>query len=579
MTAARDAGVNLAFFSGNDVYWKTRWEPSQDGTNTANRTLVCYKDTWADTQDRHRVEADAHLARSAVRRQRLRSGERPDRNAVPGELSRSGHQGQRRRRQAAALAEHEPGVAQSAVPRPRWPPTPIGYESNEDVDNGFRPAGLDPHVHHDRTDPGVPDRLRRSTVVPGTTTHHLTQYRAASGALVFSAGTIQWAWGLDSNHDGADVQPADPRMRQATANILADMGALPTTLADGLVHADQVDGHHRADVHDHPAGGRREHRRRRPGHRQGHRRRRRRRGRRRRGLGRRWGDLPPGRRHAPLSYTGVADRDRVPTPSRCGPWTTPPTLQRRRPSSRSTTTCPCSIFGALTADEPARAGRHLGSHPRHQVHRGGRRLHHRHPFLQGRRQHGDHVGSSTQPTAAVLARRLRATRRRPDGRASTSQRRSGRQGPDLRRRVQRAERPLRRRHSTSSRTRATHRADDRARRTATTTPTASSPTATPSRPAHYKQTNYYVDAVYNTVDTTPLTVTKVTPDRATRPRYRPTPRLTATFSRAIDPVESTSSSSTPATTRCPGSTTYDDGDSAATFTPTAAAWLRRRPTP
>jgi hypothetical protein len=25
--AARDAGVNLAFFSGNEVYWKTRWEP------------------------------------------------------------------------------------------------------------------------------------------------------------------------------------------------------------------------------------------------------------------------------------------------------------------------------------------------------------------------------------------------------------------------------------------------------------------------------------------------------------------------------------------------------------------------
>ena len=26
--AARAAGVNLAFFSGNEVFWKTRWEPS-----------------------------------------------------------------------------------------------------------------------------------------------------------------------------------------------------------------------------------------------------------------------------------------------------------------------------------------------------------------------------------------------------------------------------------------------------------------------------------------------------------------------------------------------------------------------
>ena len=27
--------MNLAFFSGNEVFWKTRWEPSVDGRNTA----------------------------------------------------------------------------------------------------------------------------------------------------------------------------------------------------------------------------------------------------------------------------------------------------------------------------------------------------------------------------------------------------------------------------------------------------------------------------------------------------------------------------------------------------------------
>ena len=43
--AARNAGVNLAFFSGNEIYWKTRFEPSVDGTNTPYRTLVGYKDT------------------------------------------------------------------------------------------------------------------------------------------------------------------------------------------------------------------------------------------------------------------------------------------------------------------------------------------------------------------------------------------------------------------------------------------------------------------------------------------------------------------------------------------------------
>ena len=41
---ARDAGLNLAFFSGNEMFWKTRFESSMDGT-TANRTLASYKDT------------------------------------------------------------------------------------------------------------------------------------------------------------------------------------------------------------------------------------------------------------------------------------------------------------------------------------------------------------------------------------------------------------------------------------------------------------------------------------------------------------------------------------------------------
>src|SRR5207248_2050313 len=71
-------------------------------------------------------------------------------------------------------------------------------------------------------------------VGPGTSTHQMTLYRAASGALVFGAGTIQWSWGLDGNHiDGASTP--DPSIRQATVNLLADMGAQPAALQSGLV--------------------------------------------------------------------------------------------------------------------------------------------------------------------------------------------------------------------------------------------------------------------------------------------------------------------------------------------------------
>ena len=43
LEAARDAGVHLMFMSGNEGYWRTRWED-------AGRTLVCYKDSQEDTK-------------------------------------------------------------------------------------------------------------------------------------------------------------------------------------------------------------------------------------------------------------------------------------------------------------------------------------------------------------------------------------------------------------------------------------------------------------------------------------------------------------------------------------------------
>ncbi len=46
VTAARDAGVHLAFFSANEIYWKIRWEDSTQGETGTNayRTRVNYKE-------------------------------------------------------------------------------------------------------------------------------------------------------------------------------------------------------------------------------------------------------------------------------------------------------------------------------------------------------------------------------------------------------------------------------------------------------------------------------------------------------------------------------------------------------
>src|SRR5262249_30862161 len=107
----------------------------------------------------------------------------------------------------------------------------LGYEWDEDLDNGARPAGL---MRMSSTTVNAPQYLVDfgTTTAPATRTHALTLYKHASGALVFGAGTVQWAWGLDPKHDTSpDVgsSTADFNVQQATLNVLADMGAQPAT--------------------------------------------------------------------------------------------------------------------------------------------------------------------------------------------------------------------------------------------------------------------------------------------------------------------------------------------------------------
>ncbi len=234
--AARDAGTHLAFFSGNSIYWKTRWEPSKDGTNTAHRTLVTYKETWANAKIDPSDEwtgtwRDPRFSPPA-------DGGRPENELMgtmfmvnDGDLALTvrAEEGKYRLWRNTNLSSLAAGTTATLAPHT------VGYESDEDLDNGFRPPGL---IRLSTTTGQVPQVLQDfgNKVAPGTTTHHLTLYRAASGALVFGAGTIQYTWGLDEVHDGQSA-PTDSRMQQAVINLFADMGVQPATLMTGLVAA------------------------------------------------------------------------------------------------------------------------------------------------------------------------------------------------------------------------------------------------------------------------------------------------------------------------------------------------------
>jgi hypothetical protein len=236
--AARNAGVSLAFFSGNESFWKTRWENSIDGTGTAYRTLVCYKETHAN------AKIDPQPVWTGTWRDPRFSppydGGRPE-NSMTGTIFMNNDTGTPysitvpavdgkmrlwRNTTVATLA-----VGQTAT----LPIGTLGYEFDADLDNGARPPGLVRQSTTTLTTPGVLQDYG-STYGNGTVTHSLTFYKHSSGARVFGAGTIQWAWGLDSHHDRGNTA-ADVRMQQATVNLLADMLVQPATLQAGLVAA------------------------------------------------------------------------------------------------------------------------------------------------------------------------------------------------------------------------------------------------------------------------------------------------------------------------------------------------------
>ena len=244
--AALSTGVNLLFMSGNEIFWKTRWEPSISAGSAAYRTLVSYKETHANAK----IDPTDPPTWTGTWRDPSFSppadGGRPE-NSLSGTIftvncctytmTVPADDGKMRFWRNTQVANQTPGGVFNLTGRS------LGYEWDEDLDNGARPSGL---IHlSTTTEPVAQYILDYGNIYgPATATHHLTLYRASSGALVFGAGTVQWAYGLDANHDNAAPDaPSDVNMQQATVNLLADMGIQPTTLQSGLVIATQSADH------------------------------------------------------------------------------------------------------------------------------------------------------------------------------------------------------------------------------------------------------------------------------------------------------------------------------------------------
>jgi len=198
ITSARDSGLSLAFFSANSIYWQVRFEPSMI-TADANRTMVCYKRIDLDP-----IRFDGNPANDHLTTIKFRDLGRPE-DALIG-----------------VMYTYNPVDSDIVIEKADHPlffgtglkagdklPGLLGYE----VDRMFGNA------------PPTTERLARSpfTTIEGSSDYSdMTVYTAASGAVVFAAGTIQWSWGLDDFNvgPGGRTSRLNPAAQQITRNVL-----------------------------------------------------------------------------------------------------------------------------------------------------------------------------------------------------------------------------------------------------------------------------------------------------------------------------------------------------------------------
>ncbi|MFJ9338918.1 N,N-dimethylformamidase beta subunit family domain-containing protein [Streptomyces sp. NPDC101733] len=175
LTAARDAGTNIAVLGANCCYRRIRWEPSELGPD---RTVVCYKTSYAQDPGFGRGHPATNDFRSPP--------------AADPESSLLG-----------VIYDGYPVDAPYVVTNPgHWLFEGTGVKAGD----GF--AHL-VGVEYDKVDAGFPtprpmEILAHSPVVcEGRPSHQDTAYYTApSGAGVFATGTMRWVESLDATGDG-----------------------------------------------------------------------------------------------------------------------------------------------------------------------------------------------------------------------------------------------------------------------------------------------------------------------------------------------------------------------------------------
>ncbi|MCB9110205.1 MAG: hypothetical protein H6634_03055 [Anaerolineales bacterium] len=217
ITAARDAGKDLAFFTGNSIYWQIRFE--DDALGTPNRIQTCYKDANLDPlsgSDPIRTTVlwrDPPVNMPENELLGVMYGDVLSTNRFDWIVQNSSH-----------WIYDGTGLSDGSVL-----PQVIGNEYDRFYDNGLAPENL--------------TLLSNSPVLDGQYANS-SIYTASSGALVFDAANIEWSLNVDAN-EFMSFSKNEPSIQRMTTNLLDYMtGSLPAlNLQDGEMYGDGLAFH------------------------------------------------------------------------------------------------------------------------------------------------------------------------------------------------------------------------------------------------------------------------------------------------------------------------------------------------
>ena len=206
--AARDAGVNLGFFSSDTCYWQIRFAPSAI-TGADDRTIVCYKSAITDP-----YASNPNTAYLTTTEWRLPPLNMPEETLV------------------GVMYATDPVNADIIVSdSSHWVYTYTGLQNGDHLPGmlGYEVDSM--HGNQPADTVGVAHETTASGVSADTTV-----YTAASGATVFASGSFDWSWGLDDfGAPNIRTSSLNPTAQQVTRNILAQLAGQPLSPSFSLI--------------------------------------------------------------------------------------------------------------------------------------------------------------------------------------------------------------------------------------------------------------------------------------------------------------------------------------------------------